>query len=254
MAGESDSLPEPGAIAIRLCKTLPEFEQCTDVQRAVWGYSDLDIVPAPMFLVAQKTGGHVLGAFDGGRMVGFALAYAAVRNGVPHVHSHFVGVLPEYQDRGIGRDLKLRQREECLRAGIHLLEWTFDPLEVKNACFNISRLGAIIRKFHPNLYGMTSSHLHGSLPTDRLVAEWHLDSARVRDTLAGQTRRARKPVGEISLPASIGSMKMENPSAVRSVQSRMRTEFVHWFAKGCVVTEFEVDANSARYILEEYAD
>src|SRR5205085_1868843 len=87
--------------------------------------------------------------------------------GQPYLHSHMLGVLPEYHNARIGRRLKLRQREEALSRGIALIEWTFDPLELKNAFLNIQRLGAIVRHYYPNQYGTTSSPLHGGLPTDR---------------------------------------------------------------------------------------
>ena len=95
-------------------------------------------------------------------------------------------VLPEFRDLGIGRRLKLAQREDALARGISLIEWTFDPLQTKNAYFNICRLGAIARRYLTDVYGSTSSPLHAGLPTDRLVAEWHLESERVVDILAGK--------------------------------------------------------------------
>ena len=92
-----------------------------------------------------------------------------------------VGVLAEYRDRGVGRLLKLAQREDALARQINRIEWTFDPLQLKNASFNIARLGAIVRHYIPNLYGRTSSPLHAGLPTDRLVAEWWVRSSRVKE-------------------------------------------------------------------------
>ena len=97
-----------------------------------------------------------------------------------------MGVLPEYRNRGVGRLLKLAQRDDAIKTGINLIEWTFDPLELKNAFFNIERLGAIVRRYVPNQYGTTTSHLHGGLPTDRCVAEWHVSSIRVADILSGE--------------------------------------------------------------------
>ena len=78
------------------------------------------------------------------------------------------------------------QRDDALARGIQLIEWTFDPMELKNAFFNIERLGAIVRRYAENQYGITASPLHGGLPTDRCYAEWWIDSPRVRAVLAGQ--------------------------------------------------------------------
>src|SRR5215467_245677 len=177
--------PVATEVVIRSCESLADLEACLDLQRQVWGYADIDVAPVPILIVARKTGGHVLGAFDEGRLIGFTLAFAGFRDGKPYVHSHYLAVLPEYRDRGVGRALKLAQREQCLGQGVTLMEWTFDPFEIKNARLNIVRLGSIVRKFIPNLYGVTSSRLHGSLPTDRLVAQWHLDSPRVAAALSG---------------------------------------------------------------------
>ena len=105
-----------------------------------------------------------------------------------------LGVLPGIsQFAGVGRTLKLTQRDDALRRGIELIEWTFDPLEIKNAFFNMERLGAIVRRYVPNQYGTTSSPLHGGLPTDRCIAEWWISSPRVKAILAGQPFE-REPV------------------------------------------------------------
>lgn len=124
-------------------------------------------------------------AYDGETLVGLALAFVATREGLAYLHSHMVAVLVGYQNRGVGRMLKLAQRENALDRGINLIEWTFDPLRLKNAHFNIERLGAIVRHYLSNLYGRTSSPLHAGLPTDRLVAEWWVRSQRVEAVLAG---------------------------------------------------------------------
>ncbi len=182
--GDSTIAPsaKPPDIQIRHCSGLAEYEECVRIQRVTWG-DDL-IVPSGLSRIAQRTGGQVLGAFDGDRMVGFTLAFAGTRSGEPFLHSHQTAVLPEYRDAGVGRRLKLFQRQDALKRGIKLVEWTFDPLELKNAYFNLVRLGAIARVLIPNCYGITGSALHAGLPTDRLVAEWWLDSVRVKSILA----------------------------------------------------------------------
>src|SRR5580704_13291214 len=133
------------AFTIRSCNSVAEYEQMVDLQVRVWGYSERDAVPAIMFVVAAKTGGQVLGAFVEEHMVGFALAYPGIDEGRPYLHSHMAAVLPDYRDLGIGRELKLAQRVDALSRGIRRIEWTFDPLQAKNAYFNICRIGAIAR-------------------------------------------------------------------------------------------------------------
>ena len=246
--------PVATEVVIRPCESLADLEACLDLQRHVWGYSDADLAPVPILIVARKTGGHVLGAFDDGRLVGFTLAFAGFRKGQPYVHSHYLGVLPEYRDRGVGRALKLAQREQSLRDGFRLMEWTFDPLEIKNARLNIVRLGAIIRRFIPNLYGVTSSRLHGGLPTDRLVAEWHLDSPRVKAALAGDPLRPSASAARINLPTNIGELREKTPDAAREIQSRLRRAFEDHFSRGFAVTGFQIEEGNASYLLEPYED
>src|SRR5580658_5433823 len=172
-----------GEVTIRKCETLSEMQACFALQKEVWQFSDADLVPVRMFVVAAKIGGQVIGAFDDEELIGFALAIPGVRNGHGYLHSHMLAVREEYRNAGVGRRLKLAQREDALARGIGLMEWTFDPLEIKNAHLNIGRLGAIARRYLPDFYGPSTSALQGGLPTDRLVAEWWLRSVRVRRTL-----------------------------------------------------------------------
>src|SRR5215831_1316629 len=173
-------MPEALSYKIELLTNVALLRQCLEIQRRAWGFSDEDLLPIRLLVVCGKIGGHVFGALDAnGRVLGFLNAFPGLRDGQVYFHSQMMGVLPEYQNLGIGRQLKLAQRAEALRQGVSRIEWTFDPLEVRNAYFNIESLGAICRRFYVDTYGTTSSQLQAGLPTDRLVAEWHLDSARV---------------------------------------------------------------------------
>ncbi len=177
------------ALLIRNCHALDEMSACVSLQKEVWNFTDPELVPLRMFVVAEKIGGQVIGAFDDGKMVAFALSLPAWRGGHCYLHSQMLAVRSEYRNAGLGRRIKLFQREDALARGFELIEWTFDPLEIKNAYLNIERLGAIARRYHVNQYGITSSPLQGGLPSDRLVAEWWLKSNRVESLL----REARKP-------------------------------------------------------------
>jgi predicted GNAT superfamily acetyltransferase len=161
-------------IEIRQLFSLDEFKEVLYLQKTIWGFDDVELLPIRFLVVVSKVGGHVFGAYDGAEMVGFCFAIPGVKTGGrPYLHSHMLGVLPRYHNAGIGRRLKLVQRDEALSRGITLIEWTFDPLELKNAFFNVERLGAIVRRYNPNQYGVTASPLHGGLPTDRCIAEWN---------------------------------------------------------------------------------
>ncbi len=244
-----------GSILVRHCRGQAEFERCLELQVAVWGGVELDVVPLPVFVITPEMGGHVLGAFDGDRMIGFTLAFAGLHGLQPFLHSHMTAVLEPYRDRGVGRQLKMFQRQDALARGIHLVEWTFDPLELRNAHFNIERLGAIVRRFLPNHYGITSSPLHAGLPTDRLLAEWHLKSPRAEACAAGRgLSAARHPQAQrIAVPGNIGELKRTDAAAAAEIQSHAREEFQRWLGQDYVVTGMEKSGEGASYILEPYA-
>src|SRR5260370_21119388 len=219
-------------ILIRNCCGIEEFAACVRLEREVWMPADIDVVTIPLFVVAAETGGQVLGAFHGNDLVGFTLSIAGWRNRKPFLHSHMTAVSDAHQDRGIGRQLKLFQRADALARGISLVEWTFDPLVTKNAYFNFMILGAIARRYVPNAYGITTSPLHGALPTDRLVAEWHLRSPRVQRVLAekGPVPPFPKKSVRISVPACLGTLKTTDPAQTAPTQSEIWTPFTRWFS------------------------
>jgi predicted GNAT superfamily acetyltransferase len=241
-------------ILIRAPRDAGEMAIGVDLQKQVWGYSEIDTVPDQMFIVAQESGGQVLFAFHRNKPVGFALAFAAMHDHKSYLHSHMVGVAPEYQNRGVGKLLKFAQREEALSRGIDLIEWTFDPLQTRNAYFNLVRLGALARRLVPNFYGRTSSPLHAGLPTDRLVAEWWLKSPRVVRAISGQTPSAAATAARISLPAAIREICGKDRAEAERIQSRIRQEFAMQFASGRVAVGFEFDEQQSSYILEPYED
>ena len=241
-------------IQIRAMQEAQEMGVCVDLQQRIWGYAPLDTVPDQIFIVAKKTGGQVMTAYEGDTPVGFALAFAAMRDGLTYLHSHMVGVVEGYQNRGVGRLLKLAQREDALERGIKLIEWTFDPLQLKNAHFNIERLGAIVRHYIPNLYGRTTSPLHAGLPTDRLVAEWWVRSQRVEDVLAGRPRSAGSDCQQIAIPADIRRICRDEPLVAEKIQTNVREQFLANIAEGRAAVGFEFNKEQGTYLLERYED
>ncbi|HKV28587.1 MAG TPA: hypothetical protein VJN90_09990 [Candidatus Acidoferrales bacterium] len=219
------------------------------MQLVTWG-EDL-ATPSGLFVVARETGGQTLAAFAGEKMVGFTLGLAGFHDGRPIIHSHMTAVLSEFRDRGIGRMLKLAQRNDALGRGIHLVAWTFDPLELKNAHFNINRLGAVVKRYIPNCYGITESPLHAGLPTDRLMAEWYLDSKRVAGILGGKTPQPSGVAEKITIPADVSERKQVEPSAGAQVQGEMREQFLEKMKNGFIVTGLEIGPKEASYILEK---
>lgn len=249
----------PGEIQIRVCSTLDEFSECVRLQKLVWG--DEIAVPSPMFVAVHHAGGQVLGAFDNERMVGFTLALvgsrgfparsgSAQRVDSPFLYSHMTAVLSEFRDRGVGRRLKLFQRQDALKSGIDLVEWTFDPLELKNAHFNLVRLGAIARRYIPNCYGITESVLHSGIPTDRLVAEWWLASERVKSILADDQPPSKADAERITIPADISEIKSCDRDAGMRAQAVAREQFQKLLSRGYVATGIEKSSETVDYILE----
>jgi predicted GNAT superfamily acetyltransferase len=243
-------------ISVRKCEGIEEFNRCVELQKEIWGEEDIEVEPATLFVVAAETGGQVLGAFDGERLVGYTLALVGFTDGTVFLHSHMTGVLAAYRDRGVGRALKLFQREEALGRGIQLIVWTFDPLETRNAHFNLNRLGAIARKYFPNLYGVTTSPLHFGLPTDRLWAEWRLDSARVAAAVSDLAKEATagSEAATVALPAEIDLWKQSDTARVAAVQTRIRGEFTDWFARGHAAVGVRKTAAGAAYLLAPWSD
>jgi predicted GNAT superfamily acetyltransferase len=241
-------------IVVRKCASLKEYEACVRLQREIWAEADLEVEPVTMFVVASITGGQVLGAFDGERLVGYTLALVGLRENITYLHSHQTGVCADYRDRGVGRTLKLFQREEALGRGIRLIEWTFDPLELKNAHFNLNRLGAICRRYVKDLYGVTTSPLHRGIPTDRLVAEWRLDSQRVIAAIGNLARVTTEAPATIEVPAALEEWKRSDPQKVVSVQSRLREEFTKWFARGYAAIGMRTGAAGTAYLLAPWSE
>jgi predicted GNAT superfamily acetyltransferase len=232
------------SIEIRRCQGLEELRACVALQKEVWNFTDSELVPLRMFVVADKVGGQVMGAFTGGEMVGFALSVPGTRSGHIYLHSHMLAVRRDHRNGGLGRRLKLLQREDALSRGIELIEWTFDPLEIKNAYLNIEKLGAIARRYNINQYGITSSPLQGGLPSDRLIAEWWLKSERVETLLASGQNPPFDSSLKIELPAQIYDWKAAPETRVKAqqVQERNRGQFLQAFNDRLSVLGYQRDA------------
>jgi predicted GNAT superfamily acetyltransferase len=252
---------ERDEIDIRECTTVEEFDQCVRLQREAFGLPDLELSPRRHLIVARSAGGFTLGAFDGGRMVGFVLNQLAARRspggGAEETigYSHMMAVAKEYQNRGVGARLKWAQRARVVAEGRRFIRWTWDPVQARNAHFNLNRLGVFVRSYAENYYGTDYSTVTGKfgeplgLDSDRLVAEWELDSPRVEALARGE---APGPWGEpdaaVAIPANWGALVREDPSAARSELLRVRAEFRAATAAGLVCAAFERDPARPRYL------
>lgn len=242
-------------LILRPCSTLEELESCVALQGAVWGYEDRDLIPRRIFVVARHIGGHVVGAFDTERnvLVGFAMALPGVKfqtndraESYPpsaYLHSNMLAVAPEWRNEGLGQHLKRYQREIALAQGLTHMEWSFDPLEIKNAYLNLHRLGARVRTYLPDFYGKNSSALQAGLPTDRLIAEWSLDSPRVEAILSGEDRPKEPITKQIFVPHAVILAKQRGEiDHALAVQQANAEQFRQAFTAGLTVVDFRIDA------------
>ena len=237
------SVPTP-EIRIEKLTTHAEFDACVELQDAVWGYDRTGAMSQKVFVLAAAIGGQVLGAFVNGVLAGYSMSLPGVRNGHAYLHSHHLAVLPQWRNLGIGRRLKLAQRDEALLQGFELIEWTFDPLEIKNAYLNIARLGAIVRRYRENFYGESNSPLQGGLPTDRIFAEWWIRSRRVERVLRGDVH-AVQAAALVHVPAAIAEWKANaaDRERARTLQRDNAQALQAAFARGWAVTDYQRAAN-----------
>ncbi len=203
------------AVTIRDLQSLKDLKQVEEVEREVWGLSELDSTPLTLAIATKEAGSIWVGAFDGARLVGFAFGFLGTEHGQLIVHSHMLAVREPYRNSRLGYKLKLAQRERALalrindgrdadvrfddvrvnnaRANevrIHEMTWTFDPLQSRNAHLNFAKLGVVSDSYKVDFYGPeTSSVLHRN-GTDRLWVTWPLASRRVQERLQGKDGRA----------------------------------------------------------------
>src|SRR5580700_3678754 len=216
---------------------------CVALQKEVWGFPDIEVVPLRTFVAGEQIGGQIVGAFEGAHLIGFAFAIPGFRGGRCYLYSNMLAVREKYRNAGIGRRLKLFQRDDALARGFELMEWTFDPLEIKNSYLNLEKLGAIARRYNINQYGITSSPLQGFLPTDRLVAEWWLNSKRVEELLGKGEQRPFKEETRIEVPVEIYEWKAqpETRQKAADVQMRNREQFLKAFSEGLACLRYGRD-------------
>lgn len=262
-------------VRIRRAQGLEDYQAVVELEKEVWGYTDMeDIAAVPILMIANRFGGIVLVAQDpSGRFIGFSMANLGwTHDKKLFWWSHMTAVIQEYRNKDVGLRLKMRQREEALQAGIDEIHWTFDPLQAMNAHFNIHKLGAIVREYEENVYGYSKSHLHKGLPTDRFVTEWLLNSDRVKERLEtaepalilrdiDRIPRINAPDREpnlhleespllLEIPPSIGELKQTDLARAKAWQDGVRAACQHYFHAGYAVTDF-ILLERAFYILEK---
>ena len=267
-----------------------EFRQVMDLEQQVWGFTDLnDMVTLPVFTITVKRGAILIGAFDEtDRMVGFVYSIVGMKPPRQVLQwSHMLGVLPEYRNSGLGRALKLAQRDKALAQGYELIEWTYDPLQAMNAHLNFTKLGVVAEEYHRNVYGESTSVLHKGTPTDRLVAQWWIARPHVERRVApggsipvtsnevteaapvNTTRPAHAWLANadvylarderrlaLEIPMGFTDMQREVPALALEWRMQTREIFETYFRRGYRVVDFHLDRphHRGRYLLARKDD
>ena len=235
-------------IEIRECTTLDELAACVDLQREVFDLPEIELSPVRHFVVTRNAGGFALGAFADGVLVGFVLSVPAFLRGEKAFYSHMTAVRADFQGAGVGARLKWTQRDKALDHGVKFIKWTFEPVKARNAFFNLEKLGAIVTQYEENFYGVdysTSEKI--GLASDRLFAEWQLESEKVVRLSSGAPfTETREPVERIGVPADWSEL-LKDPQGALAEQLRVRREFENAFAAGFIGRRF--DRASAEYLL-----
>ncbi len=247
---------EAAQITVRECTTIEEFDACVRLQREAFGLPDLELSPRRHLIVSREAGGWTLGAFVGVKMVGFVHHLAAINPAREIVgYSHMMAVASAYQNRGVGARLKWAQRERALAEGVSFIKWTWDPMQARNAHFNINRLGVVVRSYAVNFYGADYSTIAGAgtqkpgIDSDRLFGGWELSSAKV-EALAAQkeVEETIAPAATVEIPPNWSALVREDPKTARREQLRVRAEFQSALAGGLVCAGFERAPAHPRYL------
>ena len=208
-----------GDFTLRPLESFEDYAACIALQRETWGRDFADVVPMSILKVCQRVGGVSAGAFDAsGRLAGFVFGLTGVKEGRLVHWSDMLAVYEIYQGLGLGKRLKLYQRDVLLAIGVETIYWTFDPLVARNANLNFNGLGADLDEYVENMYGDdTSSDLHRGLGTDRFVVAWHIGSEKVRAVLAGRPRTVPEDFADAPIVnAAPGGEEIGDPAALRS--------------------------------------
>ena len=242
-------------IEIRECTTFEELSACVQLQRDVFALPEIEISPVRHLIVTKNAGGFSLGAFADGKLIGFVLSVPAFLDGEKAYYSHMTAVLQNFQSYGIGAKLKWAQRERALQDGVKFIKWTFQPVQARNAFFNLEKLGAIVKYYESNFYGTdyaTSHDLEGKLglDSDRLFAEWQLESGKVKALAKGEkfveTAEAKLT---IEIPNNWSNLIKDDLARAIAEQNRIKNEFQKAFAEGLVCKSFLRDEAHPRYLM-----
>jgi predicted GNAT superfamily acetyltransferase len=269
-------------IGLRDLTTLDDFRQVVALERRIWGVDYDDVVTVPILAVTVKRGGVLVGAFDGGPMVGFVYSLPGIKDRRPIQWSHMLGVIDEYRNAGLGRRLKLEQRRRAIDIGCDLVEWTYDPMQALNAHLNFVKLGVVAEEYAINVYGESASVLHRGTPTDRFIAQWWIREphvvrrieanglaiVRAQEAADAPVINTTRPAGAwlacgaydltrterrlwVEIPTGFTEMQLQDPPLALEWRMATREIFAAYFERGYRAVDFVLDraAGRGRYLV-----
>lgn len=265
------------SITYKEISRLEEVAEVVSLQSHIW--SQDSVTPLAQLVASIKNGGVIIGAFEKNQLIGFCYGFAGVKEGNFYLVSHMAAVKSEYQNLGVGFQLKVKQREWALAYGYQKMVWTYDPLEVRNGFFNLCKLGAYSKQYLPSYYGEMNDKLNRGLPSDRLLIEWDLSSKRVERAINGVNRLKKVnyqtwlnweehggvpvPVERdvilnqkgflVSSPLNIQELKKSAPDVAKEWRFSLRKVMTEALSKGYIVTGIQKRPESLvhYYILEQ---
>lgn len=239
-------------IIIRECVSIDDFQRCIELERLIWNDDDIDIMPIRLYMISKNCNAPTFGAFaESGDLVGFVHTSIAMLDGQVAYHSHLAGVVEELRHRDIGYRLKLAQREHAIAANVPIIFWTYDPLQSRNAHFNLNKLGAIIRSYKVNYYGEGASSVFDShLPSDRVIAEWWVESSHVKGVLSGIRPQVDHPERIVEIPDNIDAIRDHSLDEHINWRQVVRKDFQQALSGGAIVRGFfrDVEKNTSSYL------
>jgi predicted GNAT superfamily acetyltransferase len=246
----------PGmSVNVREVSTIEEYDACIQLQRDVFGLPDLEISPRRHLIVSNRAGGWTLGAFVEQKLIGFVHHLAAVKDDYIFGYSHMMAVAAEYQNKGVGAQLKWAQRARALAEGREFIRWTFEPMRARNAHFNLNRMGVVVREYAVNFYGtdyVTNPEERGSgaggMDSDRLFASWDLNSPRVEAFSQRMDYELGEPERTIDITSDFSALLKSDPQAAKREVLRVREEFLEHLGDGYVCCSFDRDSERPRYL------
>lgn len=245
-------------IQVRECSELSELEQCVQLQREIFAMPEIELSPLRHFVVTKNAGGFILGAFQEDRLIGFCLSVPAMLHGQKAFYSHMTGVVKDFQGRGIGARLKWAQRKRSLELDVKFIKWTFQPVMAKNAYFNLEKLGAVVREYLPNFYGTDYStagerESNFGLDSDRLFAEWYLESEKVAFLAKGNKYIEEKPViSSVYAISDWNLLRSQSREKAAEAQLNLKKQFEREINAGFKCRGFERQSDGSKYLF--YAD